>query len=445
MTATPPDATTAHESSGCVDGAARVSGRQARRPPSYWPAAVVALLAFSAGVTLALFVRTLRADPYPEVRQTIAALSPVERQQLLRLQERFHELPADEQRRLRQLHDALAHDPQEEALRETLRAYHEWVLTLSHTQRAELLKRRDDTAQRLELVRQLQFDHPPHLRSEDRRALVAWLEKHFEPQLPQRAQAWLRAGGRYGSFRLLWTIYNVWSRGPRNDDGLAIRPETEQELLSQLSAEAQRQWRRANTPEEKKLLVAAWAMQIIRRMSRGEIPPLPASREALAEFFEKELKPSEREELLALPTREREQRLIWYYLRAHPPDRGPDDSGPRGPFFPLLDFGRGDGAPGGAPGGGPGGGRAGHGSERPGFGPSGGPPRSGPPSGPSGQRPQGTGGPAPAATSQETEQSPAAGHAPPGGAAGNRPAGGAASGPGGRGRTNFRPPRPSDQ
>jgi hypothetical protein len=398
---------------------------------------VVALLAFSAGVTLALFVRSLRAEASPEARRAIEQLSPVERQQLLRRQERFDELPAEEQQRLRQLHDALSRDPQSDALRTTLREYHEWVLTLSHTQRAELLKLRDATPQRLERVRQLQLDHPPHLRSEDRAALLAWLEKHLQPQLPQRVQFWLRSGGRYSKYRLLWTVYNVWSRGPRSDDDLTIPTPAEQELLGQLSPEAQRQWRRATTPEEKKVLLAAWAMQTIRGMSRGEMPPLPASREALAEFFEKELKPSEREELLALPTRERELRLIWYYLRAHPPDRGSDDNPPRGPFFPP-DFGRGEGGPGS-------GFRPGHGGERsPGGGP-GGPPRGGFPGsggGPAGQRPPATDSGAPAATDSKPPAESDGTSAPSTGT-GAQGAGGPEGA--GRGRIHFRPTRPSDQ
>ncbi len=71
-------------------------------------------------------------------RQRVARLDGDEQQELLRKFERFSTLPAEEQQRLRALEAAISREPRADELQHVLKRYHEWLKTLSSSQRAQL-------------------------------------------------------------------------------------------------------------------------------------------------------------------------------------------------------------------------------------------------------------------------------------------------------------------
>ena len=116
-------------------------------------------------------------------RSQIASLQPAEQQELLRKQERFNALPVEEQDRLRSLQAALDADPNAERLHQVLIHFHEWLKTLTPSQRAELAdlppQQRVQAIQRLQKQQQMARDrtHRTELLSrEDVRKIVRWAE-----------------------------------------------------------------------------------------------------------------------------------------------------------------------------------------------------------------------------------------------------------------------------
>ena len=68
-------------------------------------------------------------------RAKIAAMDPAQQQDLLRKLERFEALPEAEQQRLRELQAAIDADPNAERLLIVLERYHEWLKTITNSQR----------------------------------------------------------------------------------------------------------------------------------------------------------------------------------------------------------------------------------------------------------------------------------------------------------------------
>ena len=93
------------------------------------------------GATVAFL---LAAAPLPadessvQTRQKLEQMSEVEKTALLQKKRRFDDLPAAKQDRLRQLHDELIADPQQQELQRVLERYHNWLRTLTPRERAEV-------------------------------------------------------------------------------------------------------------------------------------------------------------------------------------------------------------------------------------------------------------------------------------------------------------------
>ncbi len=71
-------------------------------------------------------------------RQKLEQMSEVEKTTLLQKKRRFDDLPAAKQDQLRQLHDELLADPQQQELQRVLERYHNWLRTLTPRERAEV-------------------------------------------------------------------------------------------------------------------------------------------------------------------------------------------------------------------------------------------------------------------------------------------------------------------
>ena len=84
--------------------------------------------------------RSARAiDALAERRQQIESLSADQKEELRVKFAKFEALSSDEQEQLRRLHEQLDSDPQGNQLRRTLARYHEWLKSLSPSDRADLL------------------------------------------------------------------------------------------------------------------------------------------------------------------------------------------------------------------------------------------------------------------------------------------------------------------
>ena len=92
----------------------------------------------SACLLLGMFAPA-KADDAMEARLAqLAKLAPAEQEELLRKQERFSALPPEEQQRLREFQSSLDGSPNSERLQQVLVRYHEWLKTLTPSQRAKL-------------------------------------------------------------------------------------------------------------------------------------------------------------------------------------------------------------------------------------------------------------------------------------------------------------------
>ena len=96
------------------------------------------------GAVLVAALAMLAAAPDPAAeelaarRVRIAKMDANQQQELLRKFERFQALPAEEQNRLRKLQAEITADPNSERLLDLLGRYHEWLKTITPSQRARL-------------------------------------------------------------------------------------------------------------------------------------------------------------------------------------------------------------------------------------------------------------------------------------------------------------------
>ena len=254
-----------------------------------------------------------------------------EKEQLLRSEDRFTSLPSEEQLDVRRLHKDLQDDPYSARLRAIMHDYYEWLKPLSPLSWAELAE----------------------MGPEDR---VAWMKKRFQEE--QRREGGRRPGPK--DMEALWKWMSDFAR--RHEASfLASLSEAQQKRFAGVSKPMQHQmaiglmlqrWQAPNSgklppimteedlaqplakispetrnrlkdkpPAEQWQLMAGWMAgsdaQGPRRFDedRRMRGPLPKDDdERLAEFFEKDLSPEERDRLLAMPGEEIQWRLQQMYL-----------------------------------------------------------------------------------------------------------------------------------
>jgi hypothetical protein len=322
-------------------------------------------------------------------------MSPEEKQELLRKQERFLEQPAAEQERLRELHDQLQACPDRAELRAVLARYYAWRATLTSAEKATL----DDLPanQRIAHIRELMERQEEqrfrklvqaNLTPDDRKAIFDWLGEFVDAHhqaiiatLPEE----FRPRDEYDErqrWQLTFALLRRWSLEEPKEPGEAQMPRPTaaevQTLLDSLSAQARESMKTVKDPNMRIKVAQEWIRAAI--VSRT-LPPV--SQDDLREFYVNQLSELDRERLEALSGDERQQALQRLYFEhkfrrgGGPPWRGREDGrgGGRGPGPGRDNFDRPPGTPGSGrgPGLGPGSGRG----PGPGFGGPGGPPRGG--------------------------------------------------------------------
>jgi hypothetical protein len=242
---------------------------------------------------------------------------------------------------MRKLYAAVQADEQAPKLTATLARYQHWLEQLQGVERAELIALEGD--QRLARIRRMREDESRRLSPGDVQVFVDWLQTQLLQRLPEprRRQLQQRLAGQPEPMRrdILGRVLNEMraaqsgqpNRAPLFGLAALLNKEPGAELRKQLSPRGQEQLDRARTPEERWQLLQTWVRQAFwpPSMARGMQLSLPeVSQEELKKFFETQLDPAQRAQLLNLPADQMQRQLrIRYHQwkRGTPPARGPGE------------------------------------------------------------------------------------------------------------------------
>ncbi len=320
------------------------------------------------------------ADEGPaERRARIESLPAAQKQELWENEERFLKLDRAEQERLRQLSREVETDPEGPELRRVMQRYYDWLKTLPPYQRAELQGLSpEDRVRRIQAIladqsrkagrggvwgefarREWRISEfpggpkrpPSRLDPADWEGLFTWLDGYVkghtkeilekippahrdrvERELAQRTDP-VRRQELIG---WIWLWWQLDSRGKLP----SLSDRETADLLSKLSPATRKKLESLPATAQRRAVAGLFSSFMLHQdAARHADVRLPsASEEELAQFFERELKPEERERLLSLSGEEMQQALWRMYLRwkiprLPPPGSGwekrPDAPGPR--------------------------------------------------------------------------------------------------------------------
>ncbi len=277
-------------------------------------------------------------------REQVERMPPAEQQDLLRKQERFAELPSEEQERLRTLQAALDADPHHDELQQVLFRYHEWLKTLTPTQRSELadLPPQERVQQIKKIQRQQHMAREQaHLNEvlskKDLTAIVQWVED-LAWQRRERLLTGMSESQRKGfdgtdehrQRRILLYRALASERARRSKGGaslLGVEPADIEKLASELSPPARQELTEASGLPAQRKLLHGWVNVAVHRLDPSHAGRRlgPLAGEDLAQFLQHDVPEPQRERLLKMPREQMLEELrTMYYSR------------PRGEFGPPL-------------------------------------------------------------------------------------------------------------
>jgi hypothetical protein len=278
--------------------------------------AILALALIATLLSTANSSRASASDDLEARRAQIAHMPPAEQQELLRKQERFAALPQEEQKRLRALQTALEADPQAQKLHEVLERYHEWLKTLSPTQRAELADLAP--AERIQQIKRIQkLQHAAReqtrqaelLTRQDVREIVKWTEdfawQHRQELLTdvpeQQRKFFEKEGPRQKQMLLFRAMASERSR--RGGTGaLALMEQADVDHLTEkLSDAAKQELAEAGDLSAQRRRIGGWIGTAMRLDWRGGRRLGPAMGDDLVQFLQHDVPRAERQRLLSLP------------------------------------------------------------------------------------------------------------------------------------------------
>lgn len=257
-------------------------------------------------------------------RAKIAQLEPSEQQELFRKYERFRAMPPEEQQRLRALQAEISADPHAGHLQQVLERYHEWLKTITPSQRATLAELPpQDRIKQIERIRLRQkADEQLELLSRhDRRDIMSWvyaLMKHHRDEVlagmsPEERARFDEADS---SAQRRWLIYRTFRAGTKSKPKSRVAQQDIDRLAEKLSESARAELAKATTLEAKRHVVGMWVYATLHRSDswrRGRhVNPLVG--EELLQFLQNDVAPARREELLKMPREEmlRELRRMYF-------------------------------------------------------------------------------------------------------------------------------------
>ncbi|MBI85424.1 MAG: hypothetical protein CMJ81_19705 [Planctomycetaceae bacterium] len=274
-------------------------------------------------------------DSSQRPRQRLDKMSSVEKEQLRAKRARFKALPADEQQRIRQLHQQISSEPQ---LEQITHAYFSWLKTLPAIQVAELKSL--STPQRIVRIKEIRGEQQQQLiqrlaskplSKKDGQAVLKWatqfVERHqdeiltkFSTDLERRYHQ-IRNSGQ----RKRWLLHAAWQRhAAPMPSGHEI-----QQLFDQLSPAAQQELQALQEPGEKKQVIRRWVQtSFVERFGTDQLLPI-ANEKQLDGFYRESLTRDQKEHLDRLPGAEFQRELQQlFYNRPHMPQ----PAGPRRHF-----------------------------------------------------------------------------------------------------------------
>jgi hypothetical protein len=311
------------------------------------------LVLLAAGVAAPSIVcSAVAGDDLAARRSHIERLQPADQQELLRKQERFGELPLEEQDRLRALQAALDADANAEKLQQVLLRYHEWLKTLTPSQRAELAllqpKERVQQIKRIQRQQQAAREHAHRvelLSNQDMQTIVQWTEDlawklrdRLLANMPEPQRRTFDMGNEQRQRRIL--LYRALSieRGRRPKNGaplFAIEQPDIDRLTAELSQPARQELAQAGALPAQRRVVIGWIGTAVHRLEPGRAARKlgPLAGEDLAQFLQNDVPLPQRERLLKMPREQMLEELRDMYF-----ERGRGDIGlPVGPRPPWLD------------------------------------------------------------------------------------------------------------
>jgi hypothetical protein len=287
---------------------------------------------------------TLKLEiPMPERREHIEKMSSSDKEELVQAQERFADLDAEHQQRLRALHAAIESDPDAARLRRLMQHYGNWTKSLSSYSRAELTEL--DPAARIEGIKKRLNEEQAReggrrLDDKDIEIVRQWMNDYATrhaaqvlAKLPESQQKDWNERAPLTRHRLIFL--EIWQPWLGFGGRALVRPPpvttppplwTDEDwtlLLKVLGPEERDRLEKAKPPEQWQLL-SVWcrrALQQFRPASRnvrGGSPKIDD--EGLVDFFEK-LPTEEQNRLLNLPGEESYRALLQLYVRQ---TRGPE-------------------------------------------------------------------------------------------------------------------------
>jgi hypothetical protein len=257
------------------------------------------LAALAAGVSAGLLLRAAaaRAASLPERREEVASLSAADKDQLRRQYTRFTAMSAEQQDGLRDFNAQLTEAEDAEALSATLSRYHEWLRTISPSDR-ELLRSNGDPDSKAQRVEELS----PLAHGEKACAKSRFPALTEEQLLPWGQGLLMERPGNRDSRRPFPKI-----RGLDEADF--------ERLSASLSELRSAELSREETTGAKRRLVLTW---LGRRRNPNESRLGPASTDDLVRFFTDDLTDEQRRRLIALPLDQRNRELRDEFRKSRP-------------------------------------------------------------------------------------------------------------------------------
>jgi hypothetical protein len=282
--------------------------------------------------------------------ERLKKLSADEKEDLRRKKNRFDELHAAEQQRLRDLHASITSDPQAQELAKTVKNYHRWLATLDSAQRIAVQDEKDPTkriakikevlqAQEERRFREFVRDFSESLQPDDKETFYKWFgdfverhEKHIVKHMPDDVRRrYSEAKEADDSKRRRDQLMRSWSYQYRENESVTPAPTAEDigKLLASLSEKARQPF---FAPEQRQSRVIVFMRAAAFSRSVPQV-----SKDELMKFYAS-LKPDDprRQRLESLDGGEDflpELRRVWVMDRWS--ERGPG-GGPPGKFRVRL-------------------------------------------------------------------------------------------------------------
>ena len=275
-------------------------------------------------------------EDVPSRRRRIMDMSLDEKEQLLRSEDRFRSLTPEERQSVRRLHEDLQSDSDRERLRAIMHDYYEWLKPLSPLRWAELAEMKPD--QRVASVKKLWQEEQRREGSrrpgrKDMEEVLKWIAdcatQHEATLLAALPEAQRKEFPKLIKLRqqtLFWLMWQRWQAAGPNNLPAMMTEEDLSRLRAKLSPVTRKRLE-GKPPVEQSQLVVGWMRQGPWHPGEDRRPhgPLPKDEdERIADFFENDLSPEQRDQVLAMPGEEMLWRLQQMYYQTHTkPPEGP--------------------------------------------------------------------------------------------------------------------------